>query len=64
MIREKIDERNVVLDLEAGSKEEVVDQLATLLTTNGFVSEVNQFKKDVFEREEHMTTGVLLQSFK
>ncbi|MDT2846278.1 PTS sugar transporter subunit IIA [Enterococcus thailandicus] len=58
MIREKIDERNVVLDLEAGSKEEVVDQLATLLTTNGFVSEVNQFKKDVFEREEHMTTGI------
>lgn len=48
MIREKIDERNVVLDLEAGSKEEVVDKLATLLTTNGFVSEVNQFKKRCF----------------
>ena len=58
MISEKININNIVIDLNASDKKSVVEKLSKLLETNGFVSDHKQFQKDVFDRENHMTTGI------
>ncbi|BDP85654.1 PTS sugar transporter subunit IIA [Enterococcus faecium] len=47
-----------MIDLNASDKKSVVEKLSKLLETNGFVSDHKQFQKDVFDRENHMTTGI------
>ncbi|HFN6906530.1 TPA: PTS sugar transporter subunit IIA [Enterococcus faecium] len=58
MISEKININNIVIDLNESDKKSVVEKLSKLLETNGFVSDHKQFQKDVFDRENHMTTGI------
>lgn len=58
MIDERINKDNIVIDLVAKNKKEVIEKLSELLATNGFVSDIDQFKEDVFLRENQMTTGI------
>lgn len=55
---QKIYKENIVLNLEASNKNEVVENLAELLLENGFIDNLSEFIKDVKDREQHMTTGI------
>ena len=54
----KIYKENIVLNLEASTKKEVIGKLAGLLLKNGFVNNLEEFTADVNKREEQMTTGI------
>jgi PTS system fructose-specific IIA component len=48
---EMLNEQTINLDLQAGTKEEALDQLATMLKNNERLVDKETFLKDVFERE-------------
>ena len=54
----KIYKENIILNLEASTKKEVIKKLAGLLLKNGFITNMEEFTSDVNEREEQMTTGI------
>ncbi|AEB30998.1 PTS system mannose-specific EIIBCA component [Carnobacterium sp. 17-4] len=54
----KVYKENIVLNLNASTKIEVVEKLAERLFKNGFIDNLAEFIKDVKDREEHMTTGI------
>ncbi|MBS7576711.1 MULTISPECIES: fructose PTS transporter subunit IIA [unclassified Enterococcus] len=58
MFSEKIDDKNILMNLDVKTKNEVIERLSEILVINGFISDIEQFKKDVFDRESHMTTGI------
>lgn len=57
-LEKKIYKENIVLNLEASTKKEVIKKLSELLLNNGFIDNLEEFIADVNEREEHMTTGI------
>lgn len=57
-LKEKIHKENIILDLDATTKFEAIKELSKLLFANGFITSIDEFDKDVEEREEHMTTGI------
>ena len=57
-LEKKIYKENIVLDLEASTKKEVIKKLSKLLLKNGFINNLEEFISDVNERETHMTTGI------
>lgn len=57
-LEDRIYEENIVLNLKASTREEVIQKLAELLWNNGFIRNVHEFVNDVAERESQMTTGV------
>lgn len=56
--KHKIQKENILLDLEAKTKEEVITIMATKLFEKGYLSNLEDFIAAVFERESHMSTGV------
>ncbi|MCL6585291.1 MAG: fructose-specific PTS transporter subunit EIIC [Anoxybacillus sp.] len=48
----------IILDLQARTKEEVVDELARKLNEAGVLSDLKAFKEAIFAREAQSTTGV------
>lgn len=58
MIQNKIKKENILLDLEAATKQEVIEKMSEKLYENGFINEAETFQTAVFEREAHMTTGI------
>lgn len=51
-------EKNIVLGLDAGSKEDAIYQLSLILEKNGDITDASNFTKDVLERESLTTTGI------
>ncbi|MGG3984890.1 fructose PTS transporter subunit IIA [Heyndrickxia faecalis] len=50
--------KNIVIDLDAHSKEDAIRKLSKVLEKNGNVTDSDMFVKDVLERERLTTTGI------
>ncbi|ANB60617.1 PTS fructose transporter subunit IIABC [Anoxybacteroides amylolyticum] len=57
-ITDLLTKETIVLDLQARTKEEVVDELARKLNEAGVLSDLKAFKEAIFAREAQSTTGV------
>lgn len=53
-----ISEKNIVIDLDASTKEEAILQMSQVLEKNGDIKDADQFYQDVLERESLTTTGI------
>lgn len=57
-INEVLKPENIVLDLKAKNKSEVIDKLTGLLLKSGYLTDKESFVKDVMEREIAAPTGI------
>jgi len=57
-LSELFSEANIVTDLEAGAKEELLDAIVRDLDEKGHVSDRERATRDVIEREMVMSTGI------
>lgn len=57
-VAEVLDRQQIVIDLEATSKEMVVELLADELDKKGILSNRKAYIHSVLEREKHATTGI------
>ena len=53
-----ISKDNIVIGLNASSKEDAIMQLAKIMEKNEIVSDEKKFRDDVLERESQTTTGI------
>lgn len=53
-----LDERLVLVDLQALDKQSVIEELATALKASGKISDLNGVLQAVLEREKIMSTGI------
>ena len=53
-----ISKDNIVIGLNASSKEDAITQLAKIMEKNEIVSDAKKFRDDVLERESQTTTGI------
>lgn len=53
---------NIILDVTATTKAELIDELSQKLNDNGYLSDIEQFKKDIWAREEQVPTGGIRNS--
>lgn len=58
MLKELIKIENINLNLQATTKDEVIDEMALLLDKNGYIKNLKKFKKDVYVRESEGSTGI------
>ncbi|MEB2492976.1 fructose-specific PTS transporter subunit EIIC [Peribacillus frigoritolerans] len=49
---------NIILDLVAETKEDLVNELAEKLNSNGHIHDLEQFKQDIWAREDQVPTEV------
>lgn len=49
---------NIILDLVAETKEDLINELAERLEQNGYLYDLNQFKQDIWTREDQVPTEV------
>lgn len=56
--RNFLDEKNIVIGLDAVSQKDAIYKLAKILEKNGTVSNAQQFAEDVLKRESLTTTGI------
>ena len=52
------DESLVIFNLKAGGKNEVIEELVSLVSSSNMVKDAEQLLKDVIDRENLVTTGV------
>ncbi|WP_096225209.1 fructose-specific PTS transporter subunit EIIC [Geobacillus sp. FJAT-46040] len=57
-ITDLLTKETVILELQAKTKSEVIDELAAKLAEAGAVSDVEAFKRAIWAREQQSTTGV------
>lgn len=57
-ITQLLTENTIILDLKAGSKREVLNELVEQLDQAGKLNDKKQFTKDILAREEQSTTGI------
>lgn len=57
-ITQLLTENTIILDLKAGSKREVLNELVGQLDQAGKLNDKQQFTKDILAREEQSTTGI------
>jgi PTS system fructose-specific IIA component len=53
-----IDKQNIVMNLDAHTREEAIKSLSEKLYDNGFINDVDGFYQDVLQRESYTTTGI------
>lgn len=53
-----LDERIIDLHAQAKNKEEVLTYLATKLKKAGYIGDIEEFKKDIYQRESEGLTGI------
>ena len=53
-----LDERIIDLHTKAKNKEEVLHHLAQKLKEAGYIADVEEFKKDIYQRESEGVTGI------
>ena len=58
MLAELIKLENINLDLQAQTKDELFEEMATKLNQNGYIKNVKKFKKDLYKRESEGNTGI------
>ncbi len=58
LIRNAVSEDQVLLNLKADSKQEVINKLVDKLSGNEAIDSLEDFRKDVFEREALAPTGI------
>ena len=51
-------EKHIALNLESGSKDEVIDRLLALVASHAKVRDIRQLAEDVRKREREMSTGI------
>lgn len=51
-------EKHINLNLESGSKDEVIDTLLAMVSSHAKVSDTKQLAEDVRKREREMSTGI------
>ena len=49
---------NIVLNLDAKSREDAIAQLSEVLYKNGIITDADKFTRDVLKRESMTTTGI------
>ncbi|ANU17225.1 PTS fructose transporter subunit IIA [Planococcus maritimus] len=57
-ITQLLTENTIILNLKAGSKRDVLDELAGQLNSAGKLNDQQQFTKDILAREQQSTTGI------
>ena len=57
-VKEMFSEDRVKFDLKARTKNEVIDELISILVDTGKVVDKDEFKKAVLKREEEFSTGI------
>ncbi|MBQ4342849.1 MAG: PTS sugar transporter subunit IIA, partial [Erysipelotrichaceae bacterium] len=57
-LRDILNEEIIDLDLKGTTKDEVLHELAGHLKTAGYISDVEDFVKDIYVREEEGITGM------
>ncbi len=57
-IRDLLNEKSILLDVTLNSKNEAIEKAVELMSTNGNINNIEEFKKAVFLREEEGSTGV------
>lgn len=57
-VKDMFSKERVIFDLKAASKDEVIDELITLLEKDGKITDREEFKKAVLKREEEFSTGI------
>lgn len=58
MLAELIKLENINLELKAQTKDQLFEEMATLLSENGYIKNVKKFKKDIYKREDEGNTGI------
>ncbi|WP_368646210.1 PTS sugar transporter subunit IIA [Alkalibacterium putridalgicola] len=53
-----MDPKVIKTNMQANNKEDALNQLATLLKEAGYISSIEGYLKDVYEREEEGMTGI------
>lgn len=53
-----IKKENIIVDLNANSVEDVINKIIRKLYENNSISDMNEFKKAVMERENQMSTSI------
>ncbi|MBY7141744.1 fructose PTS transporter subunit IIA [Virgibacillus sp. NKC19-3] len=54
----RVHKKNIILNLQASTRDEVIKLLSERLLENGFIRDSDQFIGDVNERESQMSTGI------
>lgn len=57
-IAELLDERSILLHGKVKTKEEAIDKMVELMGKSGRISDLEVYRKGVYEREEEGTTGI------
>lgn len=57
MINEILEQKNIILDKNFTTKEEVIHALSELLCKNGYIKDLDKFINDVYKRELEGFTG-------
>lgn len=58
MLESLIKTENIIINLDVSTKEEAVQNLVELLFENGYIVDVEKFKKDIAKREKLSTTAI------
>lgn len=53
-----LNKENIVFELKATTKAEVIDELITALSDNKQVKDINKLREAILEREEVLSTGI------
>ncbi|WP_313466811.1 fructose PTS transporter subunit IIA [Carnobacterium sp.] len=53
-----ITSRNIMINLQANSKREVIEKMAECMFKNGYLFNKDEFVDEVLERESYTTTGI------
>lgn len=57
-VKDVLDERIIDLKAKADNKEEILTHLAKKLKEAKYIDDVEEFKKDIYQREKEGTTGI------
>lgn len=58
MLKSLIKKENINVDLKATTKDELIDEMALMLESNGYIKNLKKFKKDIYKRESEGNTGI------
>ncbi|WP_314293436.1 fructose PTS transporter subunit IIA [Leptotrichia massiliensis] len=57
-VRDILDLNTIRVGIDAKNKNEVIEELASLLLENGYISDMDSYVKDIYEREKLGQTGI------
>lgn len=57
-LREIVDENIIRIDLDVASKDDALKKMASILYKNKYISDIDQFLKDIYIREQEGATGI------